>query len=191
MMRKIILSAALSILLSCGADEATYQSLIDDGWSLFQSGQYTEAIAVFTEARDLSPDRADAYAGMGWSRMKLDDLNAASADFASGAALAGTRVDLLGGYAFTLNALKDYANSNVRADELLALSSNWTFPYANGIDATDIQIVKAENFFALGEFSSSLAVVKTLNPSFPLSAVSTADDEMALAAEIERLKEIN
>lgn len=178
-------------LLSCGADEPSYLGLIDDGWSLFQSGQYIEALAVFTEARDLAPERADAYAGMGWSRMKLDDLSGASTDFAAGAPRVGTRVHLLGGYAFTLNALKDYSNSNARADELLGLSSNWEFPYIDGIDATDIQIVKAENFFALGDFSSSLTVVKTLNPSFPLNAIATADDEMALAEEIERLKSEN
>jgi tetratricopeptide (TPR) repeat protein len=191
MTQKIMLSVTMLALLSCGADEPSYQVLIDDGWSLFQSGQYTEAIAVFTEARDLAPERADAYAGMGWSRMKLDDLPGAGADFATGAPLVGTRVHLLGGYTFTLHALKDYANSNVRADELLTLLSDWVFPYANGIDATDIHIVKAENFFALGEFASSLATVKTLNPSFPLNAVSTPADEMALAAEIERLKGIN
>ncbi len=188
--RSVFYLSAL-MLVACGGDDKSYQGLLDDGWSLFQSGQYNEAIAVFMEARDLSPDRADAYAGMGWSRMKLDDLAGASADFSTGAPLVGTRVDLLGGWTFTLNALKNYSNSNARADELLALSSNWTFPYLSGINATDIQIVKAENFFGLGSFSSSLAIVKMINPSFSLNSVSTAADEMALAAEIERLKSVN
>ena len=85
------------------------------------------------------------------------------------------------------NAQKDYTRSNQRADDALALNSNWVFTYDSSLSAADLHVLKAENYFLLGEFAESLAEVQILNPNFSAD-VSTNAGQAALAQEIENLK---
>ena len=94
---------------------------------------------------------------------------------------------MFAGWAFALNAAKEYSDSNERIDEALAEDPAWQFDFGISLDADDLVVTKAENHALLGNFDLSLVAVRTLNPSFNAD-VSTPDGQAALVIEIERLK---
>ena len=51
------------------------------GWSLYQTGDYDQAIAFFEIALEASPDTAEAYAGLGWCYCGKSEYSQASEMF--------------------------------------------------------------------------------------------------------------
>ena len=185
-----LLLASLIWMVSCGGDEAadtTYQEFIDQGWSFFFQAEYDSAFSKFTSARDYNIQPAEAYTGRGWCYMKLDNLTSAAGEFTIASNALDPTPDLYAGWAFTLNAQKQYLQSNAQASEALLQSPDWVFPHGLNLNDDHLHLLKAENFFALGDYTNSLAEVKVLEPSFNAD-VSTSDGQAALADEIETLK---
>ena len=170
-----------------GPTGPTYQELISQAWTAFSQGQYQDAANSFTEAKSTNANEAEAYVGLGWSLLKLDNLAQANTEFNSGSTKNNPSADLYAGWAFVLNAQKDYANSNTQAAQALTVDPNWSFAYGLPLDMGDLHVLKAENYFLLGSFSESLVEVQILNPGFSVD-VSTSEGQSALAAEIERLR---
>lgn len=186
----IPLFLSLVFFVSCGpADEAdtVYQELIDQGWAFFENAEYDSALSKFTAARDYNIQPAEAYTGRGWCYMKLDNLSSASSEFTTASGGLDPTAELYAGWAFTLNAQKQYSQSNTQASEALLLSPDWIFPYGLNLHSDHLHLLKAENFFALGDYTGSLNEVKILNDSFNAD-VATSDGQAALADEIENLK---
>jgi len=164
----------------------TFDDLMNEGWSEFAGKNYDTALKKFAMANTMDFNRPEAYAGMGWSLFKLDNLAEADTAFSHGSKRNGT-ADNFAGWAFSLNAQKAYLHSNAMADTALALSPLWKFQGGLGLDHNDLNILRAENHFLLGNFVESLAVVQGLNSEF-IANVATSAGQAALAAEIERLK---
>jgi len=193
----ICAGAALAITLAggCSSDgessgSGNYQDLVNQGWSSFMTGDYQGAINSFNEAKSANQDASEPYAGTGWSMLKLDQLNNAAGEFTTGSAKSAPSADLYAGWAFVLNAQKVYGNSNTRADLALGLTPNWSFSHGLPLSSDDLHVLKAENFFLLGDFSSSLGEVRVVNPAFQAD-VTTEQGQAELAIEIERLKSIS
>jgi tetratricopeptide (TPR) repeat protein len=167
-----------------------YSELVQQGWTAFQSTQYDTAIVLFSLAKQMNSNKVDAYVGLGWSYMKLDQLTTASDEFNMGSQKANPPADLFGGWAFVLNALRDYGGSNAEADQVFTLDPTWTFSYGLPLSKDDLHVLKAENYFLLGNYTYSLNEVKRLNSGFNAD-VTTSIGRAALAAEIERLKGIS
>lgn len=185
-----LLLASLIWMVSCGGDEAAdtvYQELIDQGWVFFENAEYDSALSRFTAARDYNIQPAEAYTGRGWCYMKLDNLSSAAGEFTTASGGLDPTVELYAGWAFTLNAQKQYAQSNTQATEALLQSPNWIFPHGLNLNDDHLHLLKAENYFALGDYTGSLNEVKAIEPSFNAD-VSTSDGQAALADEIENLK---
>ena len=192
-LRSTLFASLILFHIACGSDGPTgpsLQDLIQEGWTAFEQGDYATASAKFTEAISMQPDSAESYSGLGWSLFRQDNLDRAKNEFTAGSSKNNPPADVFAGWAFVLNALKDYHNSNQKADQALAIASAWQFPHDSSLDANDLHILKAENFFLLGEFDSSLVEVRILNPGFDAD-VTLSDGQAALAGEIERLKGIN
>ncbi|MBL7995770.1 hypothetical protein JNM05_10405 [bacterium] len=185
----IVLSASLIFFFSCGGtDEAdtVYQDLMNQGWVFFDNAQYDSALSRFTAARDYNIEPSEAYTARGWCYMKLDNLSAAASEFTLGSSALDPAAELYAGWAFTLNAQKSYASSNTQASQALLAAPNWIFPHALNLNADHLHLLKAENYFALGDYANSLVEVNTLT-SFNVD-VSTSGGQAALAAKIEQLK---
>ncbi len=184
------LAALVIFLSSCGGtDEAdtAYQDLVTQGWVFFSDAQYDSALSKFTEARDYNLEPSEAYNGRGWCYMKLDNLSSASSEFQAASAALDPTVEIYAGWAFTLNAQKLYTESNAQASEALLQSPNWIFPYGLNLSSDHLHLLKAINYFALGNYSASLNEVKILEPSFNAD-VSNSDGQAQLADKIEQLK---
>lgn len=176
-------------------DEPTYGERVTSAWTAFTSGSYATARANFLAAIAADPAPAAAHTGLGWAELKLDDPDAAHVAFGNGSTGTGTEAtfaDLYAGWAFAWNArqtaLDRHAESNARIHEVEARDPDWTFGALPGLDADDLSLLAAANFFALGGFDSSLARVQVLDPAFTAD-VGTAAGQAALAARIEALRD--
>lgn len=177
--------------MSCGedppADEPTYDELIAQGWIVFVQADYDSAFQIFDQASALDASLAEAYTGKGWCGLRTDQLSSAASDFSSAAGKNDRSATLFAGWAFVLNAQKSYAASNTQADSALARDPDWEFEHSLPYDAEYVHLVKAQNYFALSNYTASLAEVQILNSSFSAD-VATADGRAALSTEIERLR---
>lgn len=188
------LGLCLFFLIACSSSEEpkapTYQELINQGWTAFSQDQYETAANSFSQAKSKNPNEAGAYTGLGWCSFKLDDLIHANTEFDLGSTKSNPSADLYAGWAFVLNAQKDYANSNIQADQALANDLNWGFAHELSLDINDLHVLKAENYYLLGNFSQSLMEVQILNPDFNVD-LTNSEGQSELAAEIERLKGVS
>lgn len=164
-----------------------YAQKITNAWAAFSQGNFTTATNLFLEAKSSDSSKTDAYLGLAWCYLKLDSVNSSLEKFSTASTMGVSTADLHAGFAFVLNASKQYQLSNSHAENALILSPNWVFPYQTSINKYDLQLLEAQNFYQLGNFTNSLNYVKMLNVSFSAD-VSTAAGRSALADEIERLK---
>jgi hypothetical protein len=175
-------------------DQPTYGERVTTSWTQFTAGSYASARAGFLAAIATDPAPAEAHAGLGWCELKLDDPDAAHVAFGDGSTRTGstsTLADLYAGWAFAWNARQTaadrHAESNARIVEAESREPDWSFEALPGLDADDLSLLAAGNFFALGTFDSSLARVQRLDPAFTAD-VATAGGRAALAARIEALR---
>ena len=185
----------LPILLACSSGDngptgPSLEDLISEGWTAFELGDYSSAATKFTEAISKDQASTEAFLGLGWSLFKSDNLSRANNEFTAGSSKESPTADLFAGGAFVLNALKRYANSNQRSENAISQDPAWQFSHGLSLDVNDLRIVRAENYFLLGDFANSLVEVRILNPNFNVD-VLTSEGQAALAQEIERIKGLN
>ena len=190
-MKRLIMAIAGWLAISCSekTESVTYADDIADGADALSSLQYAEAITFFNAAIEKNPDRPEAYAGLGWAYLRMDNIDSSASAFALGITKESPGADMYAGYAFLLNTDKEYAASNTRVATALSLSAQWTLTYGLGLDYKDLYLLKAENHFALGEYTQSLNAVKVIESSFSAN-VATAEGIAQLANKIESLKAV-
>ena len=64
-----------------------YDNLVAGGWTMFTAGNWMQALSQFQNAIDLNENDAGAYAGAGWCRLFLDQIDRALDDFRDGSRL--------------------------------------------------------------------------------------------------------
>ncbi|MDZ7330872.1 MAG: tetratricopeptide repeat protein [candidate division KSB1 bacterium] len=163
--------------------------LIQAGWEQFEAGNYTLGVQKFEQAISRNETSAEAYCGAGWCYARLTNLSSAVLNFNEAISLDASLVDVHAGLAFVYYAQKQYSSAISSANKTLSLSSNYLFAHDRNLSYKDLYLVIAACYFALGDFTQSLAFVKKLNPSFSAD-VATFDGKSALAEEIERLRSI-
>ncbi|HUL44619.1 MAG TPA: hypothetical protein VLY03_09700 [Bacteroidota bacterium] len=194
MLSLLIVLAGLQ-LLSCShgdtnsAQPETATQLVGDGWQAYANQQYQTALSKFTAAIGLDGNMVDAFNGAGWASAKLGQLANAATQFGRGNVRDTNNTDILAGLALVDNANKNYSVSATDAQSLLLKNSHWFFERDTGVDYNDIRVVLEEDYFAVGSFDLSLAIVRQVNPSFSAD-VSTVQGQAALAQEIERQRNL-
>lgn len=184
-MKNRVTIIVLLVLTACSGSDAP--SALEKGWNAFSAGNYAEAVTVLTEAKTDDPQNADVRTALGWALMRTDQLESAEVEFEFGGSLTNPSPDLFAGWAFTLNALKDYGTSNAKIADVLSANPEWIFTYDSKLTREDLSVLKAENHFLLSEFDSALAAIIAINPLFSAN-IATDAGRGQLAAEIERLK---
>lgn len=183
----------LFLIFACDADngtdpDLTAEELIAQGWENFESADYSAALTSFEEAISKDETIADAFNGAGWTNGRLTNLTDAVSRFSSAITLNANLTDAHAGLAFAHNAQKSYQSAINSANTAIGLESGWDFSHDETLDYKDLHLLLAESYFATLDFTSSLAQVQILNPSFTAD-VNTFDGRSALAAEIERLRQ--
>ncbi len=173
--------------------KAEVQQLIQEGWTAFESGDFTTAVDKFTQAvvkenNQYDTLRAEALGGRGWSRIYLGELNDARNDF-DGANRKSThpevKNDIYAGYGLVFNALNQY-NSCVKIIEpLLQSTPDYEFSHRPAVNAFRLRLLVAQSYYAMGNFAKVAAHLDILEPDY---APHNANDPEALLQAIERLR---
>ncbi len=167
----------------------TATELTARGWENFEAAAYQSALDNFEEAISKDESFAEAYSGAGWAGGRLLKLNNAITYFSQAVAQNSSSSDSYAGLAFVYLAQKEYQLAIAAANDALGINNLWDFAHDQTLDYRDLRLLLAESYFALLDFSNSLAQVKILNPAFDAN-VSTFEGRSALAAEIERLRNV-
>ncbi len=173
-----------------GEVSKTPQDRVNEGWTAFESGDYSTAVVSFEEALEEDNTLWEAHHGLGWTLARLGNSGQAVNHFLNAISQNPASLSAKAGLALIYNAQMQYNNSNQRSGEVLQMNAQWIFEHDNRVDWKDLVILRAENFFALGQFAESLEEVRKLNPGFSTD-VSTTNGQADLAAEIERLIQMN
>lgn len=186
-----VLLITLSLLcLTCSKNSTGNLSdseLLSAGWEEFSARDYGAARDHFSELVGRGALLADAYCGLGWSRLYLGAPAQALEDFETALnenPATQTRNDILAGMCFGADALGD---SQACIEFGANVAPGWQFRYRTSLSFSDITLVRAASYYALGDFAASLTEVRLLDTSFTAN-VNTVEGRAALAAKIESLR---
>lgn len=175
----------------CG-DEAVDEAagFISSGWEKFEAHNYTGASEDFASAISADSSKAEAFVGLGWTALKLDELPVASLSFSIAILLEPTD-DAFAGKAFADLNLDNQTAAVTSVDAVITISGNsvntYIFSHDNTITQTDLLWIKARAHFLLAEYAQAQSALDILSPSNGLNPESATYVE-DLAAAIEDLR---
>lgn len=188
----VMLSVSLMVACGGGGDGDTSTELLNSGWTKFEAGDYSGALSDFNAAISENPDLGEAYTGLGWCNLNLDQLSAALTNF--GLALSnGETNDANAGKAFGDLNLGAYGDATDDVDAVVTITGNsatsYVFSHASGINQDDLLWIKARAHFLLGEYSDAQSVLDVLDSDNGLDPLDPSYVE-DLANAIELLRDL-
>ena len=161
----IFLIVVTLLFFSCedngGEPEVTAGELINSGWIYFETGKYLNAIEDFNSALTKDASVFEAYSGIGWSQIRLDQIDDAEVNYQT--ALNGNYAgkEVLAGLAAISLANEEYTAAIGYAESILNIDPDWVFEHDNFIDYRDVWFVVAIAYFHEGDFAEvELAILK-------------------------------
>jgi tetratricopeptide (TPR) repeat protein len=76
-----MLGIVCALVLAFGVESHKGAQLADEGWKLWQAGQFDDAMDKFEEAVKLDPKNVNAYNGLGWSQFNTGKYDDAETSF--------------------------------------------------------------------------------------------------------------
>jgi tetratricopeptide (TPR) repeat protein len=76
-----MLGIVCALVLAFGVESQKGAQLADEGWKLWQAGQFNEATEKFEEAVKLDPKNVNAYNGLGWAQFNTGKYDEAETSF--------------------------------------------------------------------------------------------------------------
>lgn len=171
-----------------GADN--YDQLISSGNAKFLTGDFVASLENFSKAFNANSTRVEGYVGTGWSYMKSGKISEAKTRFTEGLQKFPQNCDMIAGMAVILNIEGDFFRSNQKAELVMTLSTGWQLSLDNRIDQYSLYVLRAQDYFQLSDYTSSLIQVKLVNPGFSLNYINDVSSQAYLGAEIERLSRL-
>lgn len=146
---------------------------VQDGWSYFESGDFSEAVTAFSQAIDLDSDRAEAYDGLGWSYMRLGMLESSIESFIFVLeTLVDPSQDTYAGCSIVNLALGNYTDAANMANWALEVyGSQYEFQHDPDVTHVTLMLIRAIARFHLGLYASAYADALALGgPTLDLDA---------------------
>ncbi len=198
----MIILIVIVIITGCSKDKGTTApdistytdtQLYTEGWSRYTAGNYTGAITYFNVLLSRENKHAEALHGIAWCQLRLfyfnnskqNFINALTADSLYPVLTADTLwSDIYAGVTFINDLQGNYDECLTAAGQV---NEDWYFRHDEQYDFRDIILIKASSYYAKGQFTSSLAEVRKIEPAYTTD-VSFVDGRIALARKIEELK---
>jgi tetratricopeptide (TPR) repeat protein len=196
---------SLLSLYGCGKKstkpEKSAQEFAAEGWSLFESEDYTGAKSKFSEALAKDGDYADAYNGRGWCNAFLDLDGEAVSDLNAANTKGLGKPDAYAGLAGVYVGNQEFASALDKARIALSMDSTYQFSHQTAINYMDLHLIKAQAYYGLGGayLDSAQQEVNYLNPfngldpaessSWVVNGIIYNSYAEALLKEIQRLEE--
>lgn len=186
----VILFFSLLLFHGCGKEEGgglTVEQLISQGWTKFSAGNYAGARGDFNAANGLTTDTTEAYLGLGWAELRQSRGGLAEKAFVTYLAKVPNSIDAKAGLALAYHAQHKFQEAINTANTVLSSDPNWSLFWDNSINHLDLKLVLAHSYYAIGNFSQSLAVVRQyFDPGFDPD-LGTDEGRAELAAKLRSL----
>ena len=169
----IILILSLLSFFSCedngGDPEVTAEELINSGWVKFEAGEYSSAVSDFNSAIAEDASALEAYSGIGWSQIRLDQIDDAETNYliALNGNYAGKEV--LAGLAAISLAIEEYTTAIGYGESILNIDPDWVFEHDNSIDYKDVWFVVAIAYFHEGDFAEVEFAIQNIDSAYSIS----------------------
>jgi Tfp pilus assembly protein PilF len=203
----LLILVLLALTGNCGKSkkgtepEVSAEELSGEGWGLFESHDFMDAKAKFSEAIAKDTAYPDAYNGRGWCNAFLDLEDEATSDFNAANVKGLSQADAYVGLAAIYVGDREFQSAIASAKTALSMDPAYRFSHETSIDYLDLHLILAQAYYGLGgEYLDSaqqevdyLNPDNNLNPEDPMTWV--VDDitypayPEALLKEIQRLEE--
>jgi len=152
-----------------GEPEGSAADLINSGWVNFEAGDYSTAIINFNSAIAKDASAFEAYSGIGWSQIRLDQIDDAEINYLT--ALNGNYAgkELLAGLAAISLANEEYTTAIGYAESILNIDPDWVFEHDNTIDFKDVWFVVAIAYFHEGDFAEVEVAILKIDSTYSIS----------------------
>jgi tetratricopeptide (TPR) repeat protein len=203
----LFISILLALTGNCGKSkkvtepEVTAEELAGQGWGLFESDDFSDAKAKFSQAMAKDSAYADAYNGRGWCNAFLDLEDEAISDFLAANLKGLSKPDAYAGLAAMYVGDQEFQSAITNAKNALAMDLTYQFSHKTSIDYLDLHLILAQAYYGLGgEYLDSaqqevdyLNPGNDLNPADPMTwvvdGITYYAYAEALLKEIQRLEE--
>jgi tetratricopeptide (TPR) repeat protein len=182
MRKKILLVLCLGIAACSSPTEAPppdVSPLIEEGWDLYEAGEFEAARARFEAALAAHPASAPAHSGRGFALARLRFFAPAAEAFGRAIELSRGAPDPFAGRALVEAARNEYREVIDPATRLLLLAPNYQHLRDPRIDARAVRLVRAQAYYHAGEFAGAAADLDLLDPA---NAPHSTDPQALLAA---------
>jgi len=168
------------------------------GWSLFQSGDFDSASALFADVIDHEDDNAEAYLGSGWSDAFRGEYSASIASFLDAINNNLQTVDAHMGLAAVYRDLPNFDASINYASAVLSNDANYVFSKRTSVNYKDAHLIIAQAHFRLGgshyddahERINMLLDMEGLDTIPDYGSMADEDYEQLLATKLEELSDL-
>lgn len=176
--RTFILIITLPLLFGCSGKGPTklerIEAFNDAGWSDFDAGSFTSALAEFTDALELDSGNLEARVGAAWVIILLDDRDLNDARIlldSTVTADANWREDAWTALATIGLTEREYSDADSLAALVLASNASYVFTPLPTIDWQDLIIIQAQARYAQMLYDSSWSAVAVLLTGTPHESV--------------------
>ncbi|MBU1700447.1 MAG: hypothetical protein KJ970_01040 [Candidatus Eisenbacteria bacterium] len=174
---------AVLFLTGCGGDDGggptepgtSASEYTSQGWTIFEQGNYSDALARFSSAISKDASYGPAYVGQGWSHLMLSSFGSASSSFNNAIAHGATGADAYGGKGATLLGLQsaDLAQAVSAAQTARAHSPSFVFDHRTSFNVNDLYLVEGCAFAGQALYNSALVAANAIAPSGIVSTNSS------------------
>ena len=191
-----ILACSIILLCCCGdgddnGPDVTPEQLTNQGWTKFAAGDYTNATLDFKAAIGLNANYADAYLGLGWAELKKSSAGLAESAFDAYLLKSSDSNGIVAanaGLVFAYHAQDKFQDAIDQAEDFLSSNPSWSYTQRDpSTDYLDIALVLAYSYYEIGEFQSSLDVIKQYFDAGFNPDLTTDEGRKQLADKLESL----
>lgn len=196
----LILVGAAAIMFSLGCDDGETTPAMSqadwtaEGWTCWKRGDYDGATAAFGNALKVDPYYAEAHGGLGWTYMRMQNLEEAINTFEDAILVAEqaplkVRQLIYMGTATAYQANDDYLISAQRGRYMInALDGhNFTFGPDNKVTGYDLYIILALDYYGLGQADNCVWAINQMRGMVQEPKTYKFTNWKNVTTEIERL----
>ena len=149
----------------------TYDSLVEEGWALFEGGNIIFAINTFGVAVERDASRPASYLGLGWSYARIQNLEIsviafqAAVTFAENDATSGQQigVEAIAGLAAVAIAAQEYEDAVYYSTLVIDEDPAFVFSHDVSFTISDILLLRAESYFYLDLITDAYLQIQAMD----------------------------
>jgi tetratricopeptide (TPR) repeat protein len=171
----------ITLLAGCGGDgdgstkpTTSASEYTSQGWTIFEQGNYSDALSRFSSAISADASYGPAYVGQGWCHLMLGGFNNALTSFNNAISRGATGADAYGGKAAAAVGLgMSYLPDVVSAAQTARTQTpGFVFDHRTTFNTNDLYLLEAYAQAGLAQFESAIAAANVIAPSGIISSNS-------------------